>query len=362
MAVRVLHIDSGRDWRGGQRQVLLLAQGLRDDGYEPLVIAAPGSPLLQRLRARGLAASGVPMRGEWDLAAARRIRAVVDTWNPEIVHAHDDRSHALALTALIRRRHIPIVVTRRLPDVPASAGLKYGRRVSRFIAISQAVRETMIREGVNAARIDLVYPGVPAPVVTRPRDWRAECGWSGTVVLCGVLGARSGDDHAAVLDDVVSRLPQRARGRVRLVVLGGRGDGHITVHGVEAFRTGFVDDVHAALAGVDVLWHHTQKAEGFGTALVLAMGLRVPPVAFAIGAVPELVEDERNGLLAPPYDLDAFARAAARLIEDDPLRDRLAANGPLRAAEFDVRRTVIATARVYRSVLAEAGRLPPGSG
>ena len=30
---RVLHVDSGRSWRGGQRQVFLLATGLRDLGY-----------------------------------------------------------------------------------------------------------------------------------------------------------------------------------------------------------------------------------------------------------------------------------------------------------------------------------------
>src|SRR5688500_5148574 len=77
--LRVLHLDSGREWRGGQRQVYLLARGQREQGHEPLVIAAPESPLMRRLRSAGIAAASVRMRGDWDLAAARRVRAVLRT-------------------------------------------------------------------------------------------------------------------------------------------------------------------------------------------------------------------------------------------------------------------------------------------
>lgn len=349
--LRVLHVDAGREWRGGQRQVFLLAQGMRERGHEPLVVGVPDAPLVHRLRTRGLAASTVPMRGEWDLPAARRLRALVRTWSPDVVHAHDARAHAIALAALVGRPRTPLVVTRRVPFVPKGVRLKYGRRVARFVAISRAVRDAMVRGGVAEERIALVHSGVPTPAVERPRDWRAECRWPADAVLCGVVGAMTAEKGIATLAAVAERLSPAARARARLVLLGGVGTGSCEIGGMEAFRAGFVDEIHAAMAGLDVLWHPS-SAEGLGTAVIDAMALGVPPVAFAVGGLPELIEHERCGLLAAPGDAAAFAGAAARLLCDDALRARLAAGGRERARAFDAAHMVDGTLAVYADVLA----------
>jgi glycosyltransferase involved in cell wall biosynthesis len=349
MGLRILHIDAGREWRGGQRQVLLLAQGLRDRGHEPLVVGVPDSPLLQRLRSRGVAAAAVPMRADWDLRAARRIRSLVRAWRPDVVHAHDARGHALAITSLLGS-DVPLVVTRRVAFTPRRVRFKYGRRIARFIAISEAVRDAMVRGGVARERIDVVFSGVPTPVVPTPRDWRAECGWPDGTVLCGVVGAMTVEKGVGLLAEVAGRLPPELRSRVRLVLLGGSSSGRCSIGGIEAYRAGFVDEIHAAMAGLDVLWHPS-SAEGLGTAVIDSMALGVPPVAFAVGGLVELVQHERNGLLVRLGDLPGFAAAAARLIEDERVRRRLGDAGPARAAEFDVESMVDGTEHVYRTVL-----------
>ncbi|HEX4935478.1 MAG TPA: glycosyltransferase, partial [Gemmatimonadaceae bacterium] len=221
MPLRILHVDSGREWRGGQRQVLLLARGQREQGHEPLVVAAADAPLLHRLRSAGLAASGVRMRADWDVVAARRLHALIRTWRPDIVHAHDARAHALALGALIGKRDIPLLVTRRVAFVPKGR-LKYGPRVARFIAISRAVRDALVRGGVPSTRIDVVYSGVPTPHVAAPRDWRAERGWPRDAILCGVVGAMTAEKGVRLLAGIGEGLAPAARSRVRLVLLGGQ--------------------------------------------------------------------------------------------------------------------------------------------
>jgi glycosyltransferase involved in cell wall biosynthesis len=122
---------------------------------------------------------------------------------------------------------------------------------------------------------------------------------------------------------------------------------------LEAFRAGFVDEIHGAMAGLDVLLHPS-SAEGLGTAVIDAMSLGVPPVAFRVGGLPELIEDGRCGLLVPPGDIAAFAGATDSLIRDPALRATLAAAGPGRAAEFSVDRMVRGTRNVYASVLARS--------
>ena len=329
--------------------MLLLALGQREGGHEPLVVGVPDSPLLQRLRTRGVAVAAVSMRADWDLRAARRIRALVRAWRPDVVHAHDARGHALALTALIGLS-VPLVVTRRVAFTPKSVRIKYGRRVARFIAISEAVRDTMARAGIDRARIDVVFSGVPAPNVTAPRDFRRECEWGPDTVLCGVVGAMTAEKGVDLLGRVAERLTPAQRGRARLVLLGGSSTGRCRIGGIDVYRAGFVDEIHAAMAGLDVLWHPS-SAEGLGTSVIDAMALGVPPVAFAVGGLVELVQHERSGLLVRLGDVDGFAAAAGRLIDDDRTRRRLGDAGPMRAAEFDVDSMVRGTERSYESVL-----------
>ena len=351
LPLRLLHLDSGRDWRGGQRQVYLLARGQRDQGHEPLVIAAPDAPLIRRLRSAGIAVAAVRMRGDWDLAAARRVRAVLRTWNADLVHAHDARAHAIALAALLGRRELPLVVTRRVP-FPPRGRVKYGRRVSRFIAISGAVRDALVTGGVDPSRIDLVYSGVPSPTIVSARDWRAECRWAPEVIVCGIVGAMTAEKGVEALTKIGDALPPDVRDRIRLVLLGGQSAGTQSLGGMAAFRAGFVDEIHAAMAGLDVLLHPS-SAEGLGTAVIDAMALGVPPVAFGVGGLPELIEHERSGLLVTPGDSEAFAEATARLVRDASLRATLAAAGPERAREFSVDRMVRGTQRAYDFLLSE---------
>jgi glycosyltransferase involved in cell wall biosynthesis len=321
MSLRVLHIDMGKAWRGGQRQVLLLARAQRDAGHEPLVVAPPHTPLLSRARAAGLAVSAVGAAG----------------------------AHAIAMAALVGRKRTPLVVTRRVAFVPRGR-IKYGPRVARFIAISNAVRDALIEGGVDRDRIDVVYSGVPVPVVDRIRNWRAECNWPEDTVLCGVVGAMTVEKGIGLLDDIASRMPDEDRQRARLVLLGGASVGLTRIGGIEAIRAGFVDEVHRAMAGLDVLWHPA-SSEGLGTAVIDAMALQVPPIAFRVGGLPELIVDNTCGVLVPAGDVDAFARSAAQLVRDASLRKRLGEAGPSRAEHFSVAKMSEGTSRAYSRVL-----------
>jgi glycosyltransferase involved in cell wall biosynthesis len=70
--------------------------------------------------------------------------------------------------------------------------------------------------------------------------------------------------------------------------------------------SGFIEDIIPAVAGMDVLWHPA-RAEGLGTAVIDAMAVGVPPIAFAVGGIGEVVENETSGLLVQPEDVAAFA-------------------------------------------------------
>ena len=152
-----------------------------------------------------------------------------------------------------------------------------------------------------------------------------------------------------MLADVANAVDAEIAARVRLVLLGGKAAGVDRIGRFEAYRAGFVYDPHAAMAGLDLLLHPS-SAEGLGTALIDAMALRVPPIACAVGGIPELVVDGEVGILVPPNDTRAFARAIERLVTDEEQRRLLANRGPSRAAEFSVERRIEGTQSVYAKV------------
>ncbi|MEO8945905.1 MAG: glycosyltransferase family 4 protein [Gemmatimonadaceae bacterium] len=348
MTLRSLHIDAGRTWRGGQRQVFLLATSLRAQGREPLVVGAGGSPLLDRLQGAGIATASVPMRSDWDLRSAKRLRSILRAWHPNVVHAHDARAHAIALIALAGDP-TPLVVTRRVTFPLKSVRVKYGLRVSRFIAISNAVKNAMVLSGVDAQRIDVVHSGVPTPVANAPRDWRKELGWSCDTVIAGVVGAMSAEKGIDALRHIGGFLGEEAVARTRIIFLGGEGRGPIRVGPIRAHQAGFVTEVHNGMAGLNILWHPARE-EGLGTVLIDSLGLGVPPVAFDVGGIGEIVENGKNGLLVCSGNAAAFASAHESLL-DPELRARLAANGPCRARQFSVEAMTQGVERVYQRVL-----------
>ena len=81
---------------------------------------------------------------------------------------------------------------------------------------------------------------------------------------------------------------------------------------------------------------------------------KTPIVATTAGGIPEIVEDEVNGLLVPPRDHTELADAIVRALKDDALRQRMGDAGFARVnARFTVDRMVAETASVYGRV---AGR------
>ncbi|MGH9694085.1 MAG: hypothetical protein ACRD5Z_08095, partial [Bryobacteraceae bacterium] len=82
MSLRILHIDTGRELRGGQRQVLLLMKGLREAGHESVLLARENTPLWRAAVENDLFVHDVKMRN------VRKYSGGAD-----VVHAHDARSH-----------------------------------------------------------------------------------------------------------------------------------------------------------------------------------------------------------------------------------------------------------------------------
>src|SRR6476660_9204908 len=149
-----LHIDTARTWRGGQNQVLLTVNGLREIGQRSALVAHPDGELRRRA-AEGLELVPLAPRSVMDFAAAWRFNRVIKKLQPDVIHAHDAHGVAMASLALslgaaaARNGEPPLVVARRVDfHLRGNSFSRWkDRPVDCCIAVSEAIRQLLVADG-----------------------------------------------------------------------------------------------------------------------------------------------------------------------------------------------------------------------
>jgi L-malate glycosyltransferase len=369
-AIRVLHVDSERTWRGGERQVLELMRRQRGTGDEPHLAAPESSALYRRARGEGFPAHGVPMRGTWDLASALRIASITRAIRPHVVHWHAARAHALGAIAARFAPGPKRVLSRRVDfRVRGSLGsrLLYSLPVEAIVAISDGVKEALVQSGIPRDGVRVIPSGIDFAPYETPFDRvaaRARLGIEPEQVLAIQVAALAPHKSQTTLLKSAALLLE---GSPRLVIwIAGEGDlrDSLTAEharlglGDRVRFLGFRDDIPDLLRAAD-LFVSSSYLEGLGTSILDAMAAGLPVVATRVGGVPEIVKDGETGILVPPRDPESLAHAMARLADDSGMRDRLGSNGRSLALSFDADRTASRTRELYLEVLGEGTPATP---
>ena len=114
---------------------------------------------------------------------------------------------------------------------------------------------------------------------------------------------------------------------------------------------GYISDLDS-LYGAANCFVMSSHLEGLCTSILDALSAGVPVVATRTGGIPEIIEHERNGLLAPPRDPDALAGQIARILDDPALQRQFIAEGHRTVErEFTADAMVEGTLNVYRKIL-----------
>ena len=115
--------------------------------------------------------------------------------------------------------------------------------------------------------------------------------------------------------------------------------------------TGLVDDPIPYIKGFDV-GTCVSNDEGLPNSLLEAMACGKPVISTRVGAVPELIQPEVNGLLIPPGDAGALCAAIQRLLDEPDLASRLGAAGRRTVEDrFELHAAARKYAEVYRDLL-----------
>ena len=362
-SLRILHVDTAHDWRGGQAQILALIGGLARRGHTQW-LAAPEGPLAQRVRALGIEHSGFAPRSDLDLGAALALARRSRSLAPDVVHLHSARAHATGWWAA-RRAHAACVVARRVDFAvgtnPLSA-LKYRLPVDAFVTVSRGIADVLHAAGMPPAQVRVIHSGIAVDALAQSVDaarnerrgeaLRKAWGVPAGAPLVGMIAALAPHkDHATFL--AAARLVLAARPDAWFVCAGDgplretvRADAGAPDLAGRVQMPGFVEDVPAVLAALDV-FVLSSYLEGLGTSVLDAQAAGVPVVTTWVGGIPEMIEPEVTGLLVPPRDPEALAAGIRRILDHPAEARSRAAQARSTVRAFDVERMVDATEALY---------------
>jgi len=355
--MKVFHIDSEKTFRGGQRQVLYLLEGLENRGIENLLFCPGKSSLFERAgKVRKISA---PMCCEFDIFSACKIAKFINRETPDILHCHSAHALAVAIIAKKIASRKPVLIASRRVIFPIRCRRKY-IMADRIIAISKAVKKTLEESGVPGTKIEIVYSGIKikSPEGGASVFARERLGIKDDVLTVAVIGALTKEKGHNIIIRAVEDVLRRGV-KLKLVIAG---SGHLETElkqyaaerGIASniLFTGFRNDILELLPAFDIVVN-AAESEGLGTSILDAMAAGCAVIASDIGGIPEIIEDSVNGFLFKAGDAAELGGKIIKLAEDEGLRKTFSGKGSETAEKFTAGNTTEGTLEVYRKVLNE---------
>ena len=377
------HLASSTAPTGAERSLALLALGLSARGHE-VAVAAPGPwALREELEANGVSVMVVPVRQcwlvqygpqslwrqtarglrfAWPDPGRRGLRKWLTELMPDVVHVNC-LSH-LRGAAAARSVGLPVVWHLREILPPGRRRRWFAGRLrsdaTHIVAVSEAVAEWVRDEGLGD-RVEVVHNGVVPPVEGVDREAaRVQFNLPPEAFVVGLFSQmvhhKGALDlvraaHSAISENpdlhflIAGHGPVSFADQLRRETASGAAAGHIHLMPPQP-------EIWELLAAVDMLALPTLWPDPLPRAVMEAMAVGRPVVAYQNGGVPEMVVDNETGLLCQPGDVEGLTRAILELAGDRSLLNLFGEAAQKRAREhFGVERYVDQMEKALRETM-----------
>lgn len=354
--MRVLVVTSCND-----RSQIALYSGLVKACIDIDLICDPAAPEQRALANAGISVSQLTIRHRLDFRAVRNIRQKLRKRKYDIIYAPENKSLSVSLMAS-RSMDIKCIAYRgtigHLSRWDPASWLTYlNPRVDRIICVSNAVRRYLLSMRLLPSRLVTIYKGhdVSWYAGNKPPAL-SEFNIPDGAFVVGFTGSMRPVKGVDILIRSALHLPEHLN--IHFLLVGKVHDKKINRLAEDKricdriHFAGFRKDAPALAGACNVFIMPSISREGLPRAVIEAMAQGVPAIVTNVGGMPEIVDDHNNGLIVPPRDPEALARAIMYFAED-PSRCRLFGEQARKKIEthFNIEMTIKQTTELYREVL-----------
>jgi glycosyltransferase involved in cell wall biosynthesis len=357
---------------GGEHSMLAVLPQFVGSDLEFVALAPAGGPLAPALSALGIPLLSFEAR---DPNGERRqpphllqeLQATAARVRPDLIHGN---SLSMGRLTSVLGSELGVPSSAHLRDI---VGLSQGavRQLNAngaLVAVSQAVRDYHIAQGVDPARMHIVYNGINTEPLARDRNavsLRDELGLPADAFLVATIGQiclRKGQDvfaNGAIL--AAPKMPgshflvigERYSEKTESVLFEEAIGFQVGVAGISGrfHRLGYRSDVEHLLPEIDLIVHCARQ-EPFGRVLLEAAVAERPIIATTVGGTAEMLVDGESAILIPPDKPELLADAMVRLQSDLAQCRRISAAARARViARFSIEKSARALGEIWRTVL-----------
>ncbi len=365
--MRILQINSAKNFGGGERHFVDLTKGLMKRGHELFLAVAPDSPILEKLpKFPEENILQVKIKNALDIFAAHAIAKFIKKNKIEIVHAHTGKDY---LPASLAVRFVPkakLVLTRHVLFSLKSAQKFALTNVSKIIAVSSAV-EANLQKTFPKEKIVTIPNGIDVENwinVERTQlreEFRFENNISFDALVLGTVGElkhlKGQQDFILAAQIIVKKFPETH------FIIVGKDNSYDRSFRRELKRLGktfdleknfswfdWIEDTKPLLSSLDI-FVSPSHSESFGLAILEAMASGCAVVSTETEGAKELLGNGENGILTPVKNPVKLAEAICELLENQEKIIELGENAQKHAKEnFGLERMILETEKVYEEV------------
>lgn len=352
--MKIIHINTQRCWRGGERQLSWLYEGIEKKGIEQIIFCRKKSKLEAFVIAKKIPFKSYSIAIYSLFYVAYKLVPLIDK-KETIIHCHDSKSHTIALILrLFFRVDIKIVVQRKVNFLIKgwfSKNIKYSEKyVNAIFCVSKSVEE-MVKKSTGFRNTTVICDMIkPSEIPSLQNLYK-------TNFQIGYIAALTEEkDHITFLN--TAKKIHETHTKIQFFIAGeGKLKEKLQQYadeiGVNEYThfTGFVNDIPNLIANLDLLLF-TSKSEGLGSTILDFFMAKKPVVTVKNGGSEELVFNYKTGIICEQEDFEELAKACIELVEKPNLLFTLTENAYKFVSEnFSENRILEQTLAGYRAIL-----------
>jgi len=342
--LRILYLINYAGKGGTEQYVYSLAKVFHGNRAEVFFAYNEEGPLVERMKELGIQTFRLEMKGRFDLKAAINLAVLCRKLGIDIIHTQFLREYYIALMSRLFGSGVHVVNTCHMIHTAHPADRVLNRLFhfgsSPTIAVSHAVKNVLIRQGVRPRSIEVIHNGVDVDYFAEdvPSNIRDELGiGSDSLVAVSIARFSAEKGHSFLIRSIARLMKESTVFSWRNIVFLLVGDGgtleeskklaeELGVSGHIVFA-GYRSDVRNILKGSDIYICHSEY-EALPISILEAMACGLPVITTDVGGTGEIVNEKSQcGIRVKYGDSDGMANAMKLLFEDRNLREEYGRNG-----------------------------------